>query len=113
MKNYRISDEDLKALDSQIKEWKASHNNGIVMIELDEDPVDIIAKVPSAYHIKEANTLKDDFDKNKQLVLACVLHPSPERFSVILEEKDTIVNPIAMRLIKESGIAQETRVKKL
>jgi|GEM_PF-4561406 len=111
MQNYRITKEKLKELEPEIKKWKEEHSNGIVLISLKDDPVDVIAKTPAYFHMKEANQLKNEFDANKQLVLSCVVYP--KNFATILEEKDTLANPLATELVKEAGLVQEANVKKL
>ncbi len=111
MKNHRISPEKLKELEPEIKNWKEQYSNGVILISLVDDPVDVIAKVPSLHHMKEANSLKNEFDANKQLVLSCVLYP--ENFASVLEEKDTLSSPLATELVNAAGLLQERIVKKL
>ncbi len=111
MQNYRLDDKKLLELNDKIDEWKK--NGEITLVSLTDDPFDGIFKVPTADHMKLANTQKNDMDKNKQLCLDCVLYPKPEIFLKILEERSGIVVPIATKLVELSGVTQDVIVKKL
>ena len=112
MENHRISQDQLREMADQIAKWKEDHKN-VILVSLADDPIDIICKVPNPDDVKVANRLADNMDKNRQLVLSCLLYPKLDVFNAILEEKAGIVVPIADRLIKEYGAAQDTTAKKL
>ncbi|HOW82443.1 MAG TPA: hypothetical protein PK573_07785 [Spirochaetota bacterium] len=112
MENHRISPDQLLEMADQIARWKEDHKN-VILVSLADDPIDIICKVPNQDDVKVANRLADNMDKNRQLVLSCLLYPKLDVFNGILEEKAGIVVPISDRLIKEYGAAQDTTAKKL
>ncbi len=112
MKNYRIDDKKLTELQGEIDKWKKDHKN-LVLISLSEDPFDGIFKVPTLDHLKMADRNDNNLDKNRELTLTCLLYPDIEEFNKIMEERSGITTPIADRLIREAGIAQEATAKKL
>jgi hypothetical protein len=112
MKSNRIDDKTLKSLEGQIAEWK-KEGKDVRLIELEDDPIDLICKVPGEFELKKASKVDDDYSKNKQLVLDCVLYPAPEEFAGILMERPMIVTPVAVELVKLSGATQKATVKNL
>ncbi len=114
MKNYRISAEQKMKLQKDIQDWKNQHNQ-IMLVSLEDDPFDCICKVPSTDHLKLANSNKNDMDKNKQLVLSCILYPDRDIFLKIIEEerKEGIIIPLATKLVEASGATQQATMEKL
>ena len=112
MNNYKIDKKTLESIEERISEWK-NEGKSVVFISLEDDPVDLICKVPGELDLKKAAKVNDDFDKNKQLVLDCVLYPELDVFNRILFEKPLIVTPISTELVRLSGITQKAIVKNL
>ncbi len=108
----RITDNDYTELLPKIENWKQRYPE-VIMISLARDEFDGIFRVPTLDDIKLANSAQNDIDKNKQLVLSCILYPEPDVFNALLAKRGGIITPIATQLIDACGVTQEAYVKKL
>lgn len=108
----RITDKIYNDLLPKIENWKQLYPE-VIMIKLSQDEFDGIFRVPTLEDIKLANSVQNDIDKNRQLVLSCLLYPEPEVFEQLLQKRAGIITPIATKLIEACGVTQEATIKKL
>ena len=108
----KLTKEKLKEMKPQMEAWKKSHGAIFIISVANFDGIFRIPTKEMMTSLVKSNDGRAESELNDELLRQCVLYPEPLEFDHVLDEHWGFAVPLAKKLLEQTGITREARIKK-
>ena len=109
----KLTAEKLNELKPQIEGWKKEHRDVFILQVENFEGIFRLPTKEMMNSLVKGNEARAESELNDDLLRLCILHPDPIEFDSIMDENWGLAVPLAKKLLEQTGITREARIKKL